>query len=141
MIVETDNYVAFCPFAAATPFEMAIYPRRHAASFILLDDDEIRELGWILRTVALKIYNCLNNPDYYFVVRSAPAGDEGAPYLHWQIDIIPRLFLPMDFALLSAESAFCIRVMPLSPSLGKWATPILAVINIVWPSITNGCRI
>jgi UDPglucose--hexose-1-phosphate uridylyltransferase len=99
MVVETDSFIAICPFAARTPFETAIFPKRHMASYSLISDEEVDELAWVLKTVMLKLHNCLVNPDYNYVVRSAPIGDEDARYLHWQIEIIPKISTRAGFEM------------------------------------------
>ena len=99
LIVDSDSFVAFCPFAARTPFESRIYPKRHMASFSGIYDEEIEELSWILRILLLKIYNCLGNPDYNYIIRSAPIGDEDTRYLHWYLVMIPRITTPAGFEM------------------------------------------
>lgn len=99
LIVDSDNFVAFCPFAARMPYETVIFPRRHMPGFASISDEEIDELGLTLRTVLLKIFNGLENPDYNYVIRSAPIGDEDVRYLHWQIEIIPKVSTPAGFEI------------------------------------------
>jgi UDPglucose--hexose-1-phosphate uridylyltransferase len=69
------------------------------ASYSLISDEEVDELAWVLKTVMLKLHNCLVNPDYNYVVRSAPIGDEDARYLHWQIEIIPKISTRAGFEM------------------------------------------
>ena len=100
IITESDNFAAFCPFAARSPFECRIYPKRHAASFISIDDsEEIVELAWLLREVLAKLYYGLNNPDYNYVLRSAPVGDHDTRHLHWYMVIIPKISTPAGFEI------------------------------------------
>lgn len=99
LIIDTDNFLAFCPFAARTPFEARIYPKRHMPCFSSIDNEEIEELAWVLRNLLLKIYNCLGNPDYNYVIRSAPIGDEDTRYLHWYMVIIPKITTPAGFEI------------------------------------------
>jgi UDPglucose--hexose-1-phosphate uridylyltransferase len=91
--------VAFCPWAARTPFESRIYPKRHAASFGLINDDEILELAAVLHSMLRRIFVCLENPDYNFVLRSSPIGDEDVRYLHWYLIIIPKVTTPAGFEI------------------------------------------
>ncbi len=99
IIMETENFVAFCPFAAKSPFECRIYPKRHVASFFLLADSEVPELAGMLRTVLAKILHGLGNPDYNYIIRSAPVGDHDTRYLHWYMVIIPKITIPAGFEL------------------------------------------
>jgi len=99
LILETDNFLAFCPWAARSPFECRIYPRRHMASYISINGEEIDELAGVLRSLLLKISNCLDNPDYNYVLRSSPIGDEDTRYLHWYIVVIPKITTPAGFEI------------------------------------------
>ncbi|MEE9552742.1 MAG: galactose-1-phosphate uridylyltransferase [candidate division Zixibacteria bacterium] len=99
MIVESDSFVVFCPFAANTPYETLIYPKRHMGAFVSINDDEIEELGWVFRTIMLKIHNSLDDPDYNYVIKSAPTGQETIGYFHWYVEITPRISGPTGFAL------------------------------------------
>lgn len=99
LITESANFVAFCPFAARSPFETRIYPKKHKASFTLIDNEEIDELAGVLRRVLGKLYYGLNNPDYNYVLRSAPIGEESARYLHWYMVIIPKISIPAGFEI------------------------------------------
>lgn len=99
VVIETDNFAAFCPFAARTPFETRIFPKRHKASYTLIDDEEITEMAWVLRSLLAKIHNCLNDPDYNYVLRSSPIGDENTRHLHWYLIIIPKITTPAGFEI------------------------------------------
>ena len=100
IIVESEKFVAFCPFASRSPFECRIYPKKHQASYMLIDDDEdIFELASMLREVLSRLYHGLNNPDYNYILRSSPIGDEDTRYLHWYLVIIPKITTPAGFEI------------------------------------------
>lgn len=99
IIVETEHFVAFCPFAARSPFESRIYPKRHLASFVSVNDEELADLARIARDVLGRLRNGLNDPDYNYVIRSSPIGDEDTRYLHWYMVIIPKISIPAGFEI------------------------------------------
>ncbi|MFH1375002.1 MAG: galactose-1-phosphate uridylyltransferase [bacterium] len=99
IITETDHFVSFCPFAARSPFECRIYPKIHQPSFILITDDELDELAIILRDVLSRLYRGLRNPDYNYIIRSAPVGDHDTRHLHWYMVIIPRISTAAGFEI------------------------------------------
>ncbi len=99
IIVESEHFVAFCPFAARSPFETRIYPRRHMASYVSITDVEVDDLARILRTVMGKLYVGLHNPDYNYIIRSSPIGDEDTRYLHWYFVIIPKITISAGFEI------------------------------------------
>jgi UDPglucose--hexose-1-phosphate uridylyltransferase len=99
VIAQTDYFVAFCPYAARSPFECRIYPKRHTASYSSIDGEEIMELAALLRELLARIDIGLNNPDYNYVLRSSPVGDEDTRHLHWYMVIIPKITIPAGFEI------------------------------------------
>ena len=109
VIVNSKNFVAFCPFAARSPFECRIYPKWHAASYVSIEDSRVTELAQVLSEVLRKIYYGLKNPDYNYIIRSSPIGDEDTRYLHWYMVIIPKVSIPAGFEI---GSGIYINTMP-----------------------------
>jgi UDPglucose--hexose-1-phosphate uridylyltransferase len=99
IIVTSEHFVAMELFASPAPFCTHIYPRRHMASFGDISSSEIAELGRVLRTVLAKLYIGLDNPDFNFTIRTAPAECVGVRYFHWYMSIIPRLTRTAGFEL------------------------------------------
>ena len=66
---------------------------------MLVGDDDIVELADVLRTVLNKLYHGLNNPDYNYIIRSSPIGDEDTRHLHWYIVIIPIISIRAGFEI------------------------------------------
>ncbi len=99
VICSNSGFVALCPFASAVPFEIWILPRRHASSFGVLSDGEIPLLGQMLRDVLQRLYRLLGNPDYNYVIRSAPHHSAGEPHFHWYVEILPRLTTRAGFEI------------------------------------------
>ncbi|MDI6783185.1 MAG: galactose-1-phosphate uridylyltransferase [bacterium] len=99
IIAETDHLVAYAPFASRTPFELRIMPKYHQASFADMEETQIPEFAGFLKSNLARIYFGLDNPDYNFILRSAPVGDEAAKYYHWYMVIIPKLTTPAGFEI------------------------------------------
>jgi UDPglucose--hexose-1-phosphate uridylyltransferase len=99
IILETEDFVAFHPFASRSPFETWIAPRRLQASFGAITMDEAKRLARVVKTVLAKLYHGLNDPDYNFVIHTAPVGDEPKEYYLWHLKIVPRLTTPAGFEL------------------------------------------
>jgi len=99
VVIESQYFVAFIPYAAKSPFHMWIYPRRHNSSFAEARDEELKDLAAVLRGVMHKLYYGLNNPDYNLIVRSAPKGYGHSHFFHWYITIVPRLTRTAGFEL------------------------------------------
>jgi UDPglucose--hexose-1-phosphate uridylyltransferase len=91
VVTDTQKFVVFHPFASHSPFETWIVPRTYQASFCNVSPEDVSSLADILRITLLKLYRGLNNPDYNFIIDTAPIGDENKDYYLWHIRIIPRL--------------------------------------------------
>lgn len=91
MILETDNFVAFVPFAARSPFEIWVLPRKHYSSYECISAADTKELGFVMKQVLGKLYKSLKDPAYNFMILSAPCHEEDLEYFHWHIQIVPRV--------------------------------------------------
>ncbi len=98
VILELDGFVAVSPFAARFPFETWILPKRHCCDYTCMDAESVRNLSRVLKTVLLKLKKGLNDPDYNYVIHTAPFRRQKAGYwktidydYHWHIEIMPRL--------------------------------------------------
>lgn len=99
IVLKTDKFVVFHPFASRSAFETWIAPRRHLSSFGNIPIKDIPDLASVLKTTLLKIYKSLNNPDFNFVIHTAPVDDENKSYYLWHIQIIPRLTTVAGFEI------------------------------------------
>jgi UDPglucose--hexose-1-phosphate uridylyltransferase len=91
IVICTDEFVALHPFASQRPFETWILPRRQQACFGDVSREDLGGLAHVLRVVLLKFQRGLNNPDFNYVIDSAPVGDEKEHYYMWHMRIVPRL--------------------------------------------------
>ena len=110
IILQSARFVAFQPFASATPFETWVMPRFHQSTFGDVGDAALDDLVSVLRAVLGGLRRALDDPDYNFVIYSAPPGDEDREYFVWHLRIVPRLLTPAGFELGSG-----IPVNPSSP--------------------------
>ncbi|MBI2861844.1 MAG: galactose-1-phosphate uridylyltransferase [Chloroflexi bacterium] len=99
VVLETERFVAFEPYASQTPFETWIAPKIHRPSFGLATDEDLHELAPVLRSTLRALALGLGDPDYNYVVASAPVEDEHKAYYLWHLRIVPRLTTPAGFEL------------------------------------------
>ncbi len=99
LVCSNAGFVALCPFASTVPYETWILPRRHASSFGVLTEEGADLLAKLLRETLLRLHHLLGNPDYNYVVRSAPHHSAGEPHFHWYIEILPRLTTRAGFEI------------------------------------------
>jgi UDPglucose--hexose-1-phosphate uridylyltransferase len=91
VVLETDHFLAFAPYAPRFPFETWIVPRHHASHYEAADAETIKGLGWVVRTILRQIDRVLERPAYNCVVHTAPAQEGSMAYYHWHIELIPKL--------------------------------------------------
>jgi UDPglucose--hexose-1-phosphate uridylyltransferase len=101
---SNEHFLCLVPYAASFPYEIWVIPLRHQASFSELRGDELSALADALKVALLKLHIGLNQPDYNFVLHSAPHFSAGEPFYHWYVRIVPRLTTPAGFELGSGIS-------------------------------------
>ncbi|MBI4165377.1 MAG: galactose-1-phosphate uridylyltransferase [Acidobacteria bacterium] len=99
VFLETEHFVALVPFAAFTPFSFLIFPRRHMPCIAEMTDAEAADLARALRRTLAKLYHGLSDPDFNYVIRTAPLEYYGVKYYHWYVSVIPRLTKMAGFEL------------------------------------------
>jgi UDPglucose--hexose-1-phosphate uridylyltransferase len=99
VVAENRFFVAFVPYAAATPFNVWIVPRLHRPSFLAIGEDELGALAALMRDILGRLYHGLRDPDYNYIVCSAPRRDIASDYLHWYVTVIPRVTKSAGFEL------------------------------------------
>jgi len=99
VITETENFVAFIPYAALSPFHTWVMPKRHSGCFGETSGPEVLELAALMRTVLGKIHKGLDNPDFNYVIRSGSPSESGSSHLHWYMAIVPRVTKAAGFEL------------------------------------------
>ncbi|MDX9721500.1 MAG: galactose-1-phosphate uridylyltransferase [Myxococcota bacterium] len=92
------RFVAMVPYAALSRFHTWIFPRRHMARFGELGDDEVQDFAHTLHLVLAKMAQGLGEPDFNFVIRSAPSSCAPEQF-HWYLSIVPRLNRTAGFEL------------------------------------------
>ena len=99
IVMDTERFVVLQPFASRSPFETWIIPKEHQASFGLISMEDSKTFAKILRATLFKLHAKLNNPDFNYVIRTAPIRDEQEDYYHWHLQIVPRLTTPAGFEM------------------------------------------
>jgi UDPglucose--hexose-1-phosphate uridylyltransferase len=99
VVAETDEFLAFEPFASRFPFETWIIPKKHSKSFADDAKEMIPGFTQMLQDVLQRLNKCLDNPPYNYTLHTAPFGNE-MPYMyHWHLEIMPRLTTVAGFEL------------------------------------------
>jgi UDPglucose--hexose-1-phosphate uridylyltransferase len=99
VVKETEYFLVICPFASRSPFETRIYPKIHHSSFATVSDQELKDFAFTLQDTLKRLSIGLNDPDYNYVIRSAPIEDTNVKYDHWYAVIVPKLTTPAGFEI------------------------------------------
>lgn len=99
LVERTEHFTAFVPYAAYSPFHIWVVPRQHGSSFLRIDAERLADLARIMVRTLRRVHRGLDDPDYNYVIRSAPLHEETSPYLHWYVAIVPRVSQPAGFEL------------------------------------------
>jgi UDPglucose--hexose-1-phosphate uridylyltransferase len=104
LVYEDARFVVFCPFASGVPFEIWIAPRTPEPSFGATSSAERAALGGVLRATLGALDRALGEPDFNYVLHTAPTADEDKPYYLWHVQILPRITTLAGFELGSGMS-------------------------------------
>ncbi len=99
IVLATDRFVVFQPFASRVPFETWIAPRRHQPSFAQVSGEDLTALAQVLRAILRALSTALGSHDFNYAIHSAPTRDENKDYYLWHIQILPRLTTTAGFEL------------------------------------------
>jgi len=99
MVQETEHFVAFCPFASKSPYEVRIFTKRHCSLFGSINAEEVVDLAFILKDVLQRIKLLLGDPDYNYYIRSVTTCDGLVQFYHWYLCILPRISHHAGFEL------------------------------------------
>lgn len=99
IVLENRSFLCFVPFAAEVPFEVWIVPKRHSSSLMSISGAEKTDLAAALKDILTRIHARLNDPDYNFILYSFENDLGGGAYLHWYIQIRPRLTITGGFEI------------------------------------------
>jgi UDPglucose--hexose-1-phosphate uridylyltransferase len=109
LIIENDDFIAFCPFAPKILFQVIISPKRHMSSFEEINEKEKKSLSKIFKKILSKYDNGFDNLDYNFFLHNSPL-DKEYPYFHWYWSFSPRINY---FGGL--ELGFGLEISPMTP--------------------------
>jgi len=99
VVEDGPDFLVIHHYAARSPFETWVLPKKHSACFGFIEMDAAKELGRVLQRNLARLFNLLGNPDYNIVVNTAPVNEENEEYFHWHLRIIPRLTMMAGFEI------------------------------------------
>jgi UDPglucose--hexose-1-phosphate uridylyltransferase len=91
LVWEDASTVAFSPWAARSPFEIWLVPRRHEADFGRAAEADVTATAAALRQVLGQVGRSLDGPPYNLVLHTAPLRERVDTTFHWHWELHPRL--------------------------------------------------
>lgn len=100
VVASTENFLAYCPFAPRSPFEVWVVPRSHSATFetdfggALTEEftglfiDVMKRIERVRSAYSIVVHTAPNQAADQFQREEAQVSD----YFHWHIEILPRDF-------------------------------------------------
>lgn len=99
VVFENNLFIAFCPFASRSAFEIWVMPKKHSPYFERIAEKDKMEMAEALQISINKIYKALGDPAYNFYLHTAPCDGKDYPHFHWHIEILPRTTIWAGFEL------------------------------------------
>ena len=87
-ILQTEGFIAFCPWAPSHPYEFWICPKKHTTSFSKISQKEINDLALILRATLGGLSKSMKNVSYNFAFHLSPE-KKNSKQIHWHIEVYP----------------------------------------------------
>jgi len=106
VLIETDSFLAYVPFAARWPMEAHLLPKRHVANHLELSSDERAELASVYSSLLRAFETVYETPSPYIAAWHQAPLSEGAKNLRLQLQITsPRRAADKLKYLAGSESA------------------------------------
>lgn len=113
VFLESENFIAFCPYASSFAFEVMILPKIDISCVIKLDDMLMGELSALLKDTLIGLKGVLGEFDYNLYIENTPMQrdyqteeffDDMDRFFRFFIRIIPRLYKIGGFELQSGQN-------------------------------------
>ena len=98
-VFENENFIALCPFASKSAFEIIISPKSHSSYFEKISEDEKWSLAETFKEILSKLYKGLGDPAYNFYLHTAPCDGKKYPFYHWHWTILPKTSIWAGFEI------------------------------------------
>jgi UDPglucose--hexose-1-phosphate uridylyltransferase len=99
IVATTEQFVAYCPYAARFPYETWIVPRQHAHRFEQVDAGQRRELAHLVRDLIRRLESLSPETAYNYWIHTAPWRTPSCDFYHWHVEVITRLTRIAGFEL------------------------------------------
>jgi UDPglucose--hexose-1-phosphate uridylyltransferase len=88
LILQTEGFIAFCPWAPSHPFEFWICPKKHTTSFSKISQKEINDISLILRATLGGLSKSVKDLAFNLAFHLSPEKKNNRQ-IHWHIEVYP----------------------------------------------------
>lgn len=91
VVRESPQFVALAPFASRFPCEVWVLPKRHAADYGNIRDEELLELARTLKGVLGSLEEVIQNFSCSIILHTAPLYQDVEAVYHWHLELLPKI--------------------------------------------------
>ncbi len=99
IIIESEHFVSFIPYAALSPLHLWLFPRRHEDSFGKVSDEELADLAEHLQKLLTLLKLAVGDPSFNYTIRSDSMQSNHRRCSHWYLSIVPRVTQAAGFEM------------------------------------------
>ena len=89
-VLQTEGFIAFCPWAPTHQLEFWVCPKKHTTSFSKITQKDINDLSLILRSTLGGLSKHTKNISYNLVFHLSPE-KKNSKQIHWHIEVYPLI--------------------------------------------------
>jgi len=97
VVLESDRFLAYLPYASRFPFECVILPKEHTSFFHNIQKNEVGDFAAVLKETLRRLKVTLDDPPFNWILHTTPLHEGENLYYHWHMEIIPKLTRPAGF--------------------------------------------
>jgi UDPglucose--hexose-1-phosphate uridylyltransferase len=97
VVLESDRFLSYLPYASRFPFECVILPKKHTSFFHNIQKNEVKDFAGVLKETMRRLKVTLDDPPFNWILHTTPLHEGENPYYHWHMEIIPKLTRPAGF--------------------------------------------
>ncbi|MEM3597045.1 MAG: DUF4921 family protein [Candidatus Bathyarchaeia archaeon] len=95
-IFENGSFAVFAPWASVHPMEFWIFPKKHEATLLEMDKDEVKAFAETLKACLGALKRLVNDPPYNYGFHLA-INEDARDYYHWHLEVYPKLAIWAGF--------------------------------------------
>ncbi|MEM3577267.1 MAG: DUF4921 family protein [Candidatus Bathyarchaeia archaeon] len=95
-ILKNSHFVAFAPWASVHPMEFWILPKKHEATLLEMEKNEIEAFAETLKACLGALKRLVNDPPYNYGFHLA-VSEDARKYYHWHLEVYPKLAIWAGF--------------------------------------------